>query len=171
MAKRLDIKDLNIYYGNFHAVKGREPGGSTTQHHGLHRTVGLRQIDGPTHPQPHARGHARRLRGRQRAARRGGHLRSRRRPGERARHHRYGVPAAQPVPDDVDPRQRRRRAATAGHAQQRPNSTRSPNAACAGPTCGTRSRTASTNPAADCPVVSSSGCASRGPSRSHPRCC
>ena len=39
------------------------------------------------------------------------------------------------------------------------------------PTCGTRSRTGWTSRAAGCPVVSSSGCASRGPSRCNPTCC
>ena len=69
LRKRLDIKDLNIYYGGF-PPSGREPGGSTTQHHGLHRTVGLRQIDGPTHPSTACTRSRPRLRGRQRAARR-----------------------------------------------------------------------------------------------------
>ena len=35
-----------------------------------------------------------------------------RRPGRRAPHHRHGVPAAEPVPDDVDLRQRGRRASS-----------------------------------------------------------
>ena len=39
------------------------------------------------------------------------------------------------------------------------------------PTCGTRSRTGSTSPAAVCPAVSSSGCASPAPSRCSPTCC
>ena len=37
------------------------------------------------------------------------HLRARREPDRGAPAHRHGVPAADAVPDDVDPRQRRRR--------------------------------------------------------------
>ena len=48
-------------------------------------------------------------RGRQGAARRRGHLRAGRRPGERAPHRRHGVPEGEPVPDHVDLRQRHRR--------------------------------------------------------------
>ena len=46
---------------------------------------------------------------------------------------------------------------------------RSSRSRCAAPTCGTRSRTASTSPGSGCPAVSSSGCASPGRSRSSPR--
>lgn len=42
---------------------------------------------------------------------------------------------------------------------------------CAAPTCGTRSRTGWTGPAADSRAGSSSGCASRGPSRCNRMCC
>ena len=46
------------------------------------------------------------------------------RPGRRPAHHRHGVPAAEPVPDDVDLRQRRGRAEAARPAGgRRPSST------------------------------------------------
>ena len=42
MAKRLDLKDLNIYYGSFHAVADVGLVCHTTKRHRVHRTVGLR---------------------------------------------------------------------------------------------------------------------------------
>ena len=78
--------------------------------HGLHRPVRLRQVDLPAHAEPHARGHPRRPRRGQRHARRRRPLLRQGRPGQRPPHRRHGLPAAQPVPDDVDLRQRRGRA-------------------------------------------------------------
>ena len=51
--------------------------------------------------------------------RRRGPLRPRRRPGRRASQGRHGLPAAEPVPDDVDRRQRARRQASQQQADQR----------------------------------------------------
>ena len=62
MAKRLDLKDVNIYYGSFHAVADVSlsvPPRSVTAFIG---PSGLRQVDGAAHAQPHARGHSRRPR-------------------------------------------------------------------------------------------------------------
>ena len=45
MAKRLDLKDVNIYYGAFPRGRRCLAVGSATQRHGVHRTVGLWQVD------------------------------------------------------------------------------------------------------------------------------
>jgi ABC-type phosphate transport system ATPase subunit len=68
-----------------------------------------------------------------------------------------------------------------GMVFQRPNpfptmstescSTTPPNTRCGAPTCGTRSRTGWPGPVAGCPAVSSSDSASRGPSPCNPTCC
>ena len=81
------------------------------------RPVRLREVDVPAVAQPHARGDPGRPRRGQGRHRRPGPLRRRRRPGRRAPADRHGLPAAQPVPDDVDLRQRRRRAAAERHAR------------------------------------------------------
>jgi ABC-type dipeptide/oligopeptide/nickel transport system ATPase component len=78
--------------------------------HGLHRPLGLRQVDLPALHQPHERHHRGLPRRRQHQPRRRGHLRSRSRRGRAARPHRHGVPEAEPVPQ-VDLRERRLRAA------------------------------------------------------------
>ena len=65
-------------------------------------------------------------------ARRRGHLRLRRRPGRRAPDDRHGLPAAQPVPHDVDLRQRGRRAAAQRPCARSPSSTTSSRGRCKG---------------------------------------
>ena len=66
MAKRIDVKDLDIYYGDFKAVEGVtmtvEPRSVTV----VHRPVRLRQVDRAAHPEPDARGDPRRPRARAR---------------------------------------------------------------------------------------------------------
>ena len=83
---------------------------------------------------------------RARSARRPGHLRPGRRRGAAARPRRHGVPEAEPVPE-VDLRQRRLRPA---HPRPRPRQGRAGRdrrgEPAAAPACGTRSRTASTQP-------------------------
>ena len=143
MAKRIDGKNLNIYYGKFLAVSdcnftiaprsvtafiGPSGCGKSTVLRTLNRLheviAGARvegevQLDGDN---IYANG---------------------RRPGRRPAHHRHGVPAAEPVPDDVDLRQRRGRPEAARRAQeQRPSSTTSSRSRCAARTSGKRSRTA-----------------------------
>jgi hypothetical protein len=49
---KVTVRDLNFYYGEHHALKKinltlREP------RHGVHRPVGLRQVDPAAHLQPH----------------------------------------------------------------------------------------------------------------------
>ena len=96
------------------------------------------------------------------------------RPGGRRRRRaprdRDGLPEAQPVPDDVDLRQRRRRPAPELAARAaRPTCTPRSRRAARAPGCGTRSQTGSPSPAPGCPAASSSGCASRARWRSSPR--
>ena len=86
--------------------------------------------------------------------------------------HRHGLPEAQPVPGDVDLRQRAR--GPQAHRQPRGPGhegrarRRLPRQ---GRACGRRCATGFANRAARSPVVSSSGCASRGRWRSGPGCC
>ena len=78
---------------------------------GDHRPVGVRQVDAPALPQPHARDHSRRARRRDAScsmARTS--TRTASNPIARPPAHRHGLPAADAVSHDVDPRQRRRRA-------------------------------------------------------------
>ncbi|MBM4575659.1 ATP-binding cassette domain-containing protein [Rhodococcus hoagii] len=72
MAKRLDLKDVNIYYGKFHAVADvglSVPPRSVTAFIG---PSGCGKFDGAAFTQPHARGHPGRPRRGLRAARRRG---------------------------------------------------------------------------------------------------
>ena len=139
--------------------------------HRLHRPVGLRQIDGAAHSQPHARSAARCPDRRLGTARRRGHLRRGHRSGERAQDHRHGVSAAEPIPHHVDSRQRGGRAEATGQTEQKgPRRGRRKGRSTA-PTCGTRSRTGWTSRVAVCPAVSSSDCASPAPSPCSPMSC
>ena len=119
------------------------------RHHRADRPVRLRQVDVPAHPQPDARAGAERPAGRRGAARREGRLRARPEADRRPPRDRHGVPEAQPVPGDVDPRQRARRAQAHRHqGVALARRTSSSSTACGSAACGTRSRTASTLPAA-----------------------
>ena len=141
--------------------------------HRADRSVRLRQVDLPADPQPDARAGAVGRAGRRGAARRRGHLRPRSAAHRRPPRDRHGLPEAQPVPGDVDPRERARRPQAHRHpgasAQREGRARRAlPDQ---GPASGTRSRTASTPPAAACPAASSSGCASPARWRSSRGCC
>jgi len=61
VSKRIDVKNENIYYGDFLAVKDVnvtiEPKSVTA----LIRSLRLREVHLPAHPQPHARGQFRAL--------------------------------------------------------------------------------------------------------------
>ena len=107
---RIDIDALNAYYGTFRAVRdvSCDPPQADHRHH---RTVRLRQEHLAALAQPDARVDRRRARRGQRSCSTARHLRRRRRPGRAAAGDRHGVPAPEPVPDDVDLRQRRRRSA------------------------------------------------------------
>ena len=108
MAKRIDIKDLNAYYGGFKAVEDVtmtvEPRSVTAfiGPSGCGKSTFLRTLNRMHEVIPGARVegtmHARRPRP----------VLGRRRPGRGAPDRRHGVPAPQPVPDDDDVRQRRR---------------------------------------------------------------
>ncbi len=102
MAKRIDARNLNIYYGKFLAVADVDftiaPRSVTAfiGPSGCGKSTVLRTIN---------RMHeviAGATRAGRAAARRRGHLRRRRRSGQRPAHHRHGVPAAEPVSDHVD---------------------------------------------------------------------
>ena len=54
MAKRLDLKKVNIYYGSFHAVADVSLIDSAPECDGLHRSVGLWQDDRAAHAEPDA---------------------------------------------------------------------------------------------------------------------
>ena len=45
MAKRIDVKDLNVYYGDFKAVEGVVDDRRAAVGDGVHRPVRLRQVD------------------------------------------------------------------------------------------------------------------------------
>ena len=45
MAQRIDVKDLDIYYGPFKAVEGVSDDRRAALRHGLHRSERLRQVD------------------------------------------------------------------------------------------------------------------------------
>ena len=60
MAKRIEVSDLDIYYGGFKAVEGVNMTIEPPHGHGADRAVRLRQVDVPAHAQPDARGRARR---------------------------------------------------------------------------------------------------------------
>ena len=147
-AKTIEARGVNLYYGDFHAVEDVtmtiEPNKVTA----LIGSVRLRQDHLPALAQPHARADPRRRRRGQDHARRRGHLRAGRRPGRGAPPGRDGLPEAEPVPDDVDLRQRRlrpRRSTRPDEEGRRWTDRRE--ARCAAPTSGTRSRTGSTSPA------------------------
>ncbi len=171
-AKTVEAKDLNLYYGSFLAVKDVNV---TLQPNKVTALIGSSGCGKSTFlrsHQPHARAGGRSTRRGRGLARRPGHLRRRRRPRCGPAPDRHGLPGAEPVPDDVDLRQRRRRPQAqqpqdeeARHGRGRREGR------CAARTCGKRSRTGSASPAWGSPAASSSACASRGPRRSSPTSC
>ena len=85
---------------------------------------------------------------------------------------RHGLPEGQPVPHDVDPRQRARRARPDRDARPRAETRRAGRAQPAQRrSVGRGRRTGSTPPVPPCPAVSSNGSASRGRSPYAPTCC
>ena len=97
--------------------------------HGADRAVGIRKIDGRPVHQPHARGDPRRAGRGQRHARRARRVQQGRRRHRSPPADRDGVPEAEPVPDDVDLRQRRRGAAADRDEEQGSERPRPPLAA------------------------------------------
>ena len=172
MAKRIDVSDLNIYYGDFLAVEGVtmtiEPRSVTAfiGPSGCGKSTFLRTLNRMHEVIPGARVEGKVLLDGQDLYGAGVD------PVDGAPHDRHGLPAAEPVPDDVDLRQRRSPGCELnGDEARRPSSTTSSSSRCAARTSGTRSRTGSTSPAPACPAASSSGCASPGRSPSSRRCC
>ncbi len=133
-----------------------------------HRAVGVRQVDARALHQPHARGDPRRAGRGQGAARRVRRVRPRGRRGRGAARDRHGLPEAEPVPDDVGVRQRRRGPAPdRGPARRRAREGRA--GAARRRACGTRSPSGCTSRAWGCRAASSSACASPARWRSIPR--
>ena len=157
---KLEARDVDIYYGTFHAIKNANLNVPEHCVTALDRPVGLRQVDVSARAQPDARSHARRARRRRRVARRREHLRARRRPGHDPASHRHGLPAPQSVPED-DLRERRLRAQDPRRAQPAKLRGDLRDSRCAKPRSGTRSRTGSTARHSISRAGSSSACASR----------
>ena len=67
---KLSVRNLNFYYGGFHALKNINLDIPEKQGHRLHRPVGLRQVDPAAHLQPHVRALSRAARRRRDHARR-----------------------------------------------------------------------------------------------------
>ena len=170
MAKRIVVKDLNVFYGDFQAVDDVNMTIEPRRRHRVHRPVRLRQDDVPAHAEP----------------------------DERARSPAAGSRAS-PMDDqdiyaaDVDPVSVRR---DVGMVFQRPNpfptmsiyenvvaglrlngerdkTVCDDRRAVAAPRqpVGRGARTGSTGPAPGFPAASSSGCASPGRSPCSRRCC
>ena len=166
---RIEIEALNVYYGAFRAVRDISLTVQAARHHRHHRPVGLRQEHVPAHPQPDARADAARPRRGLGPARRRGHLRPVGRSGRAPARRRHGLPATQPVPDDVDLRQRRRRP-----APDRPPARRGPRrgrraVAAPGGAVGRGQGQAQVRAGRRCRAASSSACASPARSPSTPR--
>ena len=143
MAKSIDISDLDIYYGDFLAVEGVSmtiPARSVTAligPSGCGKSTFLRSLNRMHEVIPGARVEGK-VDGRRPVA-----LRPGRRPGGGTPDDRHGLPAPEPVPDDVDLRERPRRpAAEQLEAQEVRRRRRRREVADAAPTSGTRSRTA-----------------------------
>ena len=95
--------------------RGRHVRALQERDHGVHRPVGLRQVDAPALPEPDERPHPERRRSSGKVLYHGQDLYgAERRPGPGAQAHRHGLPEAQPVPE-VDLRQHRLRPARARH--------------------------------------------------------
>ena len=107
MAKSIDVYDLDIYYGDFKAVEGVNmtiKARSVTAFigpSGCGKSTFLRSLNRMHEVIPGARVEGK-VDGRRPVA-----LRRADRPGRRTPPGRHGLPAAEPVPDDVDLRQRR----------------------------------------------------------------
>ena len=109
MAKSIDVSDLNIYYGDFLAVEGVNMTIRATAvtafigPSGCGKSTFLRTLNRMHEVIPGARVEGKVVVDGTVALRPGD------RPGRRTPPDRHGLPAPQPVPDDVDPRQRARR--------------------------------------------------------------
>ena len=151
-------------------AQGHQPRDSREQGDGLHRPVGLRQVDLAAHLQPHVRAVSR-------AARRRHDRAGRREPadlqagrGADPRQGRHGVPEADAVPD-VDLRQHRLRREAVREPQRLATWTTASNGRSRRPRCGPKCATSCSRAARASPAASSSACALRAASRSSPKCC
>ena len=170
MSKSIEVNDLNVYYGDFLAVEGVslqiDPRSVTAfiGPSGCGKSTFLRTLNRMHEVIPGARVEGEvLLDGDDLYGPRVDPVLVRRQVG-------HGVPAAEPVPDDVDPRERAggRQAQQQAHGQVRRRRASSSGRSRAR-TSGTRSRTASTSPDRACRAVSSSVCASPARSRCRPQ--
>ena len=170
MAKSIDVSDLDIYYGDFLAVEG------------VTMTIKARSVTAFIGPSGCGKSTFLRSLNRMHEVIPGARVEGKvvvdgqdlygpeRRPGRRTPPDRHGLPAAEPVPDDVDLRQRPRGQQAERQADEEVRGRRrSSSSRCAAPTSGTRSRTGSTSPAWASPAASSSGSASPARSPSSPQ--
>ena len=167
--RRSRSSTLNFYYGEMQALHDINMTLADRSITRLHRTVGLRQVDAAAGAQPHVCAvspSARRGRG---ADRRRGHPRADVDVADLR--YRVGMVFQKPTPfpmsvfDNVAFGLRLARRHPQRGARRRGSSRR-----CAMRRSGTRSRTSCTRTAAACRADSSSGYASRGPSRCSPKC-
>ena len=147
LAKRFAVKDVNLYYGDFQAVQDVtmtiEPNKVTALigSSGCGKTTFLRSLNRMHELTPGARVEGEVTLDDQDI------YASAIDPVEVRRLVGHGLPGAQPVPDDVGLRERRRRAQPESKGSRSPRRTRWSRGPCAAPTSGTRSRTGSTSPA------------------------
>ena len=121
-------------------AQGREPEPVRGSGDGVHRPVGLRQVDAAAGAQPHVRPLSRPARRGRGDARRREHPLARPRPQSPALAGRHGVPEADAVSDD-DLRQHRLRRSPLRETAEVRDWTRGSNRRCAAPRSGPRSRT------------------------------
>ena len=130
-------RELDAWFGNLSVLQRRRPHDPPSARHRDHRPVRLRQVDLHPLPQPHARGRPRRAR--DRAGLLDGddiYAPASTRCWYAARRH--GVPAAEPVPDHVDLRQRGGRPAAQRVAAKRAARRGWSSERSGRPRCGTR---------------------------------
>ena len=148
MAKRIDVSDVDIFYGDFKAVEDVsmtiEPRSVTAfiGPSGCGKSTFLRTLNRMHEVIPGARVEGKVLLDGEDIYGPGVD------PVNVRRHDRDGLPEAQPVPDDVDLRQRGRRAQARRAHPKSEDWTRSWSGRCAGRTSGKRSSTGSSRPGA-----------------------
>ena len=106
---KIDIRDLDFYYGKAHALKRRQPRRARERGDRDHRSFGLRQVDAAAHHQPHLRALSRAARRPARSSSTAQRARARLSAVGSSPPRRHGVPEADAV-RLVDPQQRRFRA-------------------------------------------------------------
>ncbi len=164
-ARKMSVRNLDFFYGDNKALKIGQRAALRQPGDGLHRAVGLRQIDAAARPQPHVRPLSRPARRRRGAARRREHPG----PGQdlnvlRAAR-RHGVPEADALPD-VDLREHRLRRPPLREARPGRDGRAGGEGAARRGDLGRSEGQAAAPAASAFPAASSSACASPAPWRS-----